>query len=350
MRLGASIGYFAADGDPAADLAFAREAERLGYGSLWVSEPYGQDGAVVLGWIAGATERIALGTNVLAIPGRTPAMCAQTAATLDVISGGRLTLGLGASGPQVSEGWHGVPFARQLARTAEYIDVVRMALRREVVEYKGETIELPLPDGQGKALKLILRPPRAEIPVYLAALGPRNVELCGRIADGWLPWLWAPEHAAVVGAPLVRGLQDAGRAPGDVAICPSAYALVDDDLDAARDAMRPHVALYVGGMGSRKSNFYNRIVASYGYEDVARHVQDLYLDGRQRDAAAALPEELIDLVTLCGPIDRVADRLAAYAGAGADTLIVVPVASGERRLEQLRLVSEAAERAGTVTA
>ena len=187
-------------------------------------------------------------------------------------------------------------------------------------------------------------------PVYLAALGPRSVELCGRSADGWLPWLWAPEHAVAAGEPLTRGAAAAGRSPADVAVCPSAYVCVSDDIDAARDALRPTLALYVGGMGSRRSNFYNRTVASFGFEDAARRVQDLYLEGRRSEAAAALPAELIDQVALCGPLDRVAARLSAYADVGADTVIAVPIATGEQRLEQLRLLALAAERSGMVAA
>jgi F420-dependent oxidoreductase-like protein len=350
MRLGLNTGYVGSDGTAGTALALALEAERLGYDSLWVPEPYGNDAATALGWLAGQTERILLGTGILAIPGRTPAMCAQTAATLDLISGGRLLLGLGTSGPQVSEGWHGVPFARQLARTREYVDVVRMALRRERVEYHGETIDLPLEGGEGKPLKLLLRPPRAEVPVYLAALGPRNVALCGELADGWLPFLWAPEHAAELREPLDEGALAAGRAPGAVAVCPTAFLSVSDDLESARDAVRPMLALYVGGMGSRTRNFYNRMISSYGFDDVAQQVQELYLAGRRQEAASALPDELIDMVTLCGPVDRVADRLSAYREAGATTVIVFPVGSAEGRLEQVREFARAADRSGQVEA
>jgi F420-dependent oxidoreductase-like protein len=235
-----------------------------------------------------------------------------------------------------------VPFARQLQRTREYVEVVRMALRREVVRYDGETVQLPLPGGEGKALKLILRPVRDEIPIYLAALGPKNVALCGEVADGWLPLWYAPEHAARLHEPLGER---------DVAVCPSVMLRIDDDLDAARAVMRPALALYVGGMGSRRRNFYNALIASYGYEDVAREVQELYLDGRQGEAAALLPDELIDLVCMVGGVDRVADRLAAYRDAGVDTLIAIPAAwSADDRVGQLRLLVEAAERSGLVAA
>lgn len=346
MKLGANVGYFGMLGDVADELRFAQESERLGYDSLWVGEPYGNDAATVLAWFAGATSRIALGSSILAIPGRTATMTAQTAATLDAISGGRLVLGLGTSGPQVSEGWHGVAFAKQLQRTREYIEVVRMALRREVVRYDGETIRLPLPDGSGKALKLIFRPLRAEVPIYLAALGPRNVRLCGELADGWLPLWWAPEHAARLAEPLIEGQRTAGRAEDSVAVVPNVMVRIDEDEQAARDLVRPALALYVGGMGSREQNFYNRLIASYGFEDVARRVQDLYLDGHKADATALIPDELVDLVCLAGSADRVADRLTAYTDAGADTLMGIPVGLGaEDRLAQLRLLAVAAERA-----
>ena len=349
MLLGANVGYFGMLGAVSEELRFARESERLGFDSLWVGEPYGNDAATVLAWFAGATSRIRLGSAILAIPGRTAAMTAQTAATLDAISGGRLILGLGTSGPQVSEGWHGVPFARQLTRTREYIDVARMALRREVVRYDGQTIQLPLPDGPGKALKLIMRPVRAEVPIYLAAMGPRNVRLCGEIADGWLPLWWAPEHAARLAQPLHEGREAAGRSRDSVAVVPNVMVRIDPDEQAARDLVRPMLALYVGGMGSREQNFYHRLIASYGYEDIATRVQDLYLDGHQREATALIPDDLIDLVCLCGSAARVADRLGAYAHAGADTLMAIPAAtSHEDRLTQLRLLADAAEHSDTI--
>lgn len=347
MRIGANVGYFGALAGVEDELRFAVEAERLGYHSLWVGEPYGNDAATVLAWFAGATSRITLGSGILAIPGRTPAMCGQTAATLDLISGGRLVLGLGASGPQVSEGWHGVPFARQLRRTREYVDIVRMVVRRDRVRYDGEAFRLPLPDGPGKPLKLILHPPRPEIPIHLAALGPRNLELCGEIADGWLPLWYAPEHAERLAAPLVAGAERAGRAPARVAVSPSVTFRVDDDLERARAFMRPGLALYVGGMGSREQNFYRALIGSYGYEELTLAVQDRYLGGDQAGAAAMLPDELVDLVCLCGPEERVAARLRDYAAAGVDEVIGIPVAIGaEDRLDQLRRLAAAAKDAG----
>jgi F420-dependent oxidoreductase-like protein len=349
MRLGVNVGYWGLGLTAEQQLRIVREAEGIGYESVWAAEAYGSDTATVLAWLAAGTERIKLGSAIFQMPGRSPMMTAMTAATLDQLSGGRFLLGLGPSGPQVSEGWHGVRFARQLQRTREYVEVVRMALARERVEYHGETIELPLPDGPGKALKLMISPVQERIPVYLAAMGPKNVALTGEIADGWLPFLFSPEHVAEFRPLLEEGAQRSGRSLDGFDIAPSVNVLISDDVDAARDSMRPVLALYVGGMGSREKNFYNRLVASYGFEDAAREVQDLYLDGRKDEAAAALPPELIDTVTLCGPADRVRERLAVYAEAGVGTLGISPMAfDAEQRLEQLRLVAELAEAAATV--
>jgi F420-dependent oxidoreductase-like protein len=254
-------------------------------------------------------------------------------------------LGIGTSGPQVAEGWHGQRFGRQLQRTREYVEVVRMALRRERLEYRGETLELPLPDGPGKALKLTIALVQERIPVYIAAIGPRNTALAAEIADGWLPTLFSPEHVAILRPLLEQGFAraDDGKSFGDFDIAPMVSAFVTDDRAAARDAMRPHVALYVGGMGSREQNFYNEVVRRYGFEDAAREVQELYLEGRKEEAAAALPGELSDAVSVCGPADVVRERLAVFRDAGVGTLIVSPMAwSFTDRREQLRLVAELA--------
>jgi F420-dependent oxidoreductase-like protein len=348
VKLGLNLGYWGA-GNDAANLELAKEADRLGFSVVWAAEAYGSDAATVLAWIAPHLEHAKIASGIFQMPARSPAMTAMTAATIDQLSGGRFRLGLGPSGPQVSEGWHGVRFARQLQRTREYVDVVRMALRRERLEYHGETIDLPLPDGPGKALKLTISPVQDEIPIYLAAIGPKNVGLTGEIADGWLPVFLAPEHLDVLMAPLEEGAQRAGRTLEDFDIAPTVNVLISDDVEAARDAMRPILALYVGGMGSREKNFYNALVQRYGFEDAAREVQDLYLDGKKEEAAAALPAELIDTVTLCGSEDRVRDRLAVYAQAGVGTLGVSPMAfDAESRLEQLKLVAELAEAAAAV--
>jgi F420-dependent oxidoreductase-like protein len=245
----------------------------------------------------------------------------------------------------VAEGWHGQRVGRQLQRTREYVDVVRMALRRERVEYHGETLELPLPDGPGKALKLTIAPVQERMPIYLAAIGPKNTALAAEIADGWMPTLFSPEHVGEFRPLLEEGFARAGADKGfdDFDIAPTANFFVTDDLSSARDAMRAYIALYVGGMGSRKQNFYNSLVQRYGFEDAAREVQELYLAGRRDEAAAALPGELIDHVTLCGPADRVRDRLAVFREAGVGTLIVSPMAwTFEERRSQLRLLAELA--------
>jgi F420-dependent oxidoreductase-like protein len=279
------------------------------------------------------------------MPGRSAAMTAMTAATLDQLSGGRFLLGIGTSGPQVAEGWHGQRFARQLRRTREYVDVLRMALARERVVYAGETITLPLPDGPGKALKLTIAPVQERLPIYIAAIGPRNTTLTAEIADGWIPTLFSPEHVAEFRPLLEEGFARAGNGKGfaDFDIAPTVNLYLSDDREAARDAMRPFLALYVGGMGSREQNFYNQLVRRYGFEDAARAVQDLYLDGRKDEAAAALPAELIDAVSLVGPPDVVRDRLAVFRDAGVGTLMVTPMAwTYADRLAQLRAVAELA--------
>jgi F420-dependent oxidoreductase-like protein len=345
LQLGVHIGYWGLGLGAAEQLTVVQDAERLGYDSVWTAEAYGSDAVTVLAWLAAQTERIRLGSAILQMPGRSAAMTAMTAATLDHLSNGRALLGLGTSGPQVAEGWHGQRFAHQLQRTREYVEVVRKALRRERLEYSGETLQLPLPDGPGKALKLTIAPVQERIPIYIAAIGPRNTELTAEVADGWIPTLFSPEHVAEFRPLLEEGFARAGdgKSLDDFDIAPTVNVLISDDVAAARDAMRPYLALYVGGMGSRERNFYNEVVRRYGFEDAARAVQDLYLEGRKDDAAAALPDALIDAVSLCGPADAVRERLAVFRDAGVGTLIVTPVAwSSEQRREQLRLVAELA--------
>src|SRR5215469_11309913 len=252
MKLGVSLGYLIPGVSPAEHLEVVQEAERLGYDSVWAAEAYGSDTATVLGWLAGQTSKIRLGSGIFQMPARSPAMTAMTAATIDQLSGGRMIVGIGSSGPQVAEGWHGQRFAHQLQRTREYVAVVRMALRRERVEFHGETLELPLPDGPGKALKLTISPVQEQIPIYLAAIGPKNTALAGEISDGWLPTLFSPEHVSEFRPLLEEGFARAGDGKGfaDFEIIPTVTAMVSDDREAARDAMRHYLALYVGGMGS----------------------------------------------------------------------------------------------------
>jgi F420-dependent oxidoreductase-like protein len=346
MKLGIHIGYWGLGFTVQEQLQLVQEAERLGYDSVWAAEAYGSDAATVLAWLAAGTSTINLGSAIFQIPARSAAMTAMTAATIDQLSGGRMRLGVGASGPQVAEGWHGQRYGRMLQRTREYVAVVRMALARERVEFHGETLELPLPDGPGKALKLTIAPVQEQIPIYLAAIGPKNTALAGEIADGWIPTLFAPEHVAEFRTHLEEGAGRAGRSLDGFDIAPTVNVSITDDLAAGRDAMRPYLALYIGGMGSREQNFYNRLAQRYGFEVAAKEVQDLYLDGKREEAWAALPDELIDLVTLCGPKDVVRERLAVYREAGVGTLMVTPMAwTAPERLEQLRLVAELAEAA-----
>jgi F420-dependent oxidoreductase-like protein len=343
VKLGIHIGYWGLGLSARDQLALVQEAERLGYDSVWAAEAYGSDAATVLAWLAAGTSTIRLGSAVFQMPARSAAMTAMTAATLDQLSGGRMLLGLGSSGPQVAEGWHGQRFAHQLQRTREYVAVVRMALARERVAIDGETLTLPLPNGPGKSLKLTIGPVQAQIPIFLAAVGPNNTRLAGEIADGWIPMLLAPEHLAQLRGLLEEGAARSGRSLEGFQIAPQVYASVGEDLQAARDAMRPMLALYIGGMGSREQNFYNQLMIRYGFEESAHEVQKLYLDGRQREAAAALPDELIDSVCLCGPAAHVRERLARYRDAGVDTLGITPLADdAQGRLAQLRILAELA--------
>src|SRR6476469_8014759 len=328
MRLGLHIGYWGLGLTADEQLKLVREAEALGFDSVWSAEAYGSDAATVLAWIAGQTEKIKLGSAIFQMPGRSPAMTAMTAVTIDQLSNGRMLLGIGSSGPQVAEGWHGQPFAKQLQRTREYVDIVRMALARERVEYSGDSYVLPIPDGPGKALKLMIAPVQEKIPIYIAAIGPKNTALTGEIADGWIPTFFSPEYMHEA-----RKLLDEGPAQRDGGKLP-------DDIARARDAMRPLIALYVGGMGSRDRNFYNQLVSRYGFEDAAREVQNLYLDGKKDEAAAALPDELIDQTTLAGSADHIKERLAVYADAGVGTLMFSPMDfTAEGRSRVLRTVA-----------
>jgi F420-dependent oxidoreductase-like protein len=343
MKLGVHVGYWGLGLTSSDQLDIVQEAERLGYDSVWTAEAYGSDAATILGWLAAGTSKIKLGSAIFQIPARSAGMTAMTAATLDVLSDGRFLLGVGTSGPQVSEGWHGVRFGKQLQRTREYVEVLRMALARERVEYHGETIELPLPDGPGKALKLTIAPVQERIPIYLAAIGPKNTALAGEIADGWIPTLLDPSHLGELRKNLQEGADRAGRSLDGFDIAPTVQCFVSDDVDGARDAMRPVIALYVGGMGSRKQNFYNQLVQRYGFEDAAKEVQDLYLEGKKDEAAAALPTDLIDRIAIVGPKDVCRERIAAYRDAGVGTLGVTPFAfTKDARLEQLRLIADLA--------
>jgi F420-dependent oxidoreductase-like protein len=341
MKLGISVGYWGLGLTAGQQIELVKEAEAAGFDSVWAAEAYGSDAATVLAWIAAQTEKIKLGSAIFQMPARSPAMTAMTAATLDQLSDGRVILGLGSSGPQVAEGWHGQRFPKQLQRTREYVDILRKALSRERLEYDGEIYKLPLPDGPGKALKLTIAPVQDQIPIYIAAIGPKNTQLAGEIADGWIPLFFSPEHVSDAKQLLEEGAARSGRSLNGFEISPSVQIRIDDDIDRARDAMRPFLALYVGGMGSREKNFYNALVRRYGFEEAADEVQNLYLDGKKEEAAAALPDELIDSTTLVGPRDAIAERLSVYRDAGVGTLMVTPVAfDPEERKTMVRELAE----------
>jgi len=346
MRLGVNLGYWGANND-ADNLELAKEADRLGYAVAWAAEAYGSDAATVLTWVAAHTQRIDVGSAIFQIPGRTPALTAMTAATLDTLSGGRFRLGLGVSGPQVSEGWHGVRFDKPLGRTREYVAIVRSALRRETVRFEGEHWTLPLPDGPGKALKLTVHPVRENIPIYLAAVGPKNLELCGEIADGWLAIFFSPEHAAESLAHVQTGRAIAGETMAGFDVAVTMPVVVGDDVAACAEPIRAYAALYLGGMGSRDKNFYNALAVRMGFGAAAATVQDLYLDRQHRAAAAAVPLDFIDQTSLIGPPARIADRLKAHAEVGVTTVNVASHAQTlPERVAALRTVSEALDAAG----
>jgi len=353
MRLGLNLGYWGAGGD-ADNLALARAADDLGYDSCWAAEAYGSDAATVLTWVAAQTSRIHVGSAVFQIPARSAAMTAMTAATLDTLSGGRFRLGLGVSGPQVSEGWHGVRFDKPLARTLDYVAVVRKALAREEVAYQGEHIVLPLPDGPGKALRLTVRPVREQVPLYLAAVGPKNLELCGRIADGWQGVFFSPEHSGATLDALRAGRRQAGH-DGDEPldgfdVMTSTPVVVGNDPKACADLLRGYYALYIGGMGSREKNFYHQLATRMGFGEQADRVQDHFLAKEHREAMAAVPFEMIDASALLGPPGRIAERIGSYAQAGITTLSVATRApSLQDRLDALRVTQDAAREAGVLT-
>jgi F420-dependent oxidoreductase-like protein len=332
VRLGFYMGYAPPGTNPTELIELAQEAERLGYDSAWAAEAWGTDAVSVLAWLAATTTTLKIGSAILQIPARTPANTAMTAATLDLMSGGRFLLGLGTSGPQVVEGWHGEPWGKPLGKTREYVELVRAALRRETIEHDGEHYQVPYrgPDatGLGKPLKLMARPHRAEIPIYLASMRRRSVALAAEIADGWLPIFFSPERARTTfPVPFERDGLD---------VAPAVPAVLSDDVESARDALKPYYALYIGGMGARDKNFYNELAREYDFEAAAEKIQDLFLDGRQRDAAAAVPDELVDELALVGPQERIADRLAAWRESGATTMLV-----SARDAATLRAVAEA---------
>jgi len=346
MQLGLNLGYWGA-GNDADNLTLAKEADRLGYAVAWVAEAYGSDAPTVLAFVAAQTERIDIGSAIFQIPGRTPANCAMTAATLDTLSGGRFRLGLGVSGPQVSEGWHGVRFDKPLARTREYSDIVKLALSRQKVRYEGQHYVLPLPDGPGKALQLTVHPVREHIPMYLAAVGPKNLELSGELFDGWLAIFYSPEHAAEQRTSLEAGRTKAGKTLEGFDIVPTVPLVVGDDARACADPVRPYAALYVGGMGSREKNFYNQLAVRMGFEQAAAQIQDKYLSRDYAGAAAAVPYEFLAQTALLGGKEQIAERMQALAESGVTTLTLSPFNDSlEARIASLRTAVEALELSG----
>jgi len=331
MRLGFYMGYAPPGTSPLEPIAMAQEAEELGYDSAWAAESWGTDCVSVLAWLGATTDRIKLGSAIMQIPGRTPANTAMTAATLDLLSGGRFLLGLGTSGPQVVEGWHGQPWGKPLVKTREYVEIVRTALRRDLVEHHGVHYDIPVQGGTGlgKPLKLMARPLRADIPIYLAAMGPKAVAQAFEIADGWLPLFWSPEKARGIWGEAMS----ATRAEFDIAA--TAPVILIDDVEAGREFLKPYYALYIGGMGARGKNFYNDLACRYGYEAEASEIQDLYLGGYKRDAAAAVPDAFVDEVALVGPKERLAERVEAWRESGATTLLV-----STQQPEALRALAE----------
>ncbi|MEU6064164.1 MULTISPECIES: LLM class F420-dependent oxidoreductase [Streptomyces] len=329
MELSIPLDY-ATDPRTAADEAAALES--AGLDAVWVAEAYGFDAPTIMGYLAARTERMKIGSAILNVYSRTPALIAQTAAGIDAMSGGRAVIGLGASGPQVIEGWHGKPYDKPLGRTRETIELTRRILRREVIDHHGIT-DMPRPGGLGKPLKILTKPVRPAVPLYVASLGPANVRMTAEIADGWLPTLFVPEKAADVwGKPLAEGAARRDPALGPLQIVAGGLLAIGEHAAAARDLARPKIALYVGGMGAPGKNFYNDLAVAYGYEKEARLIQELYLSGRKKEAEAAVPDELCELMSLCGPEGYVRERVAAFREAGVTMLNVVPVGPEPARL------------------
>ena len=339
MRLGLIQGQFGPRVKINLDLI--QEAESLGFDSCWTAEAYGNDAIVPLTWIAAKTERIRLGTAIMQIPARSPAMTAMTAMTLDALSGGRFILGLGPSGPQVVEGWHGVPYGKPLTGVREYIAIIRAILRRDKpVEFQGEAYQLPYTGpgatGLGRPLKSILHP-REDLEIYTAAISPKGVETAAEVADGFFPVWMNPERFDLFAPSLEAGFKKAGgkKSLENFDVAPFVTVIVGDDVEKCRQMIKPMMALYIGGMGARNKNFYNDYTKRLGYEEDAVRIQDLYLDGKKAEAAAAVPDALIDDISLCGPRERIAERVEAWKASPVGTLCL-----GVGQPEALRLMAE----------
>lgn len=327
MKLSTMLMY---DGNPRAAADQVTALERAGLDTVWVAEAYGFDSPTLMGYLAAVTETVEIGAAILNVYSRTPALLAQTAAGLDNVSQGRAILGLGASGPQVIEGWHGMAYDKPLTRTREAVDIIRAAVRRDTVSYDGKVFHLPLPQGEGtglgKPLKMLTKPERKAVPIYIAALGEKSVQGAAEYADGWLPFMFSPEGAERVwGDALEKGREKRDPALAPLEIAAGGMVAVGEDVKGMLDLARPMLALYIGGMGARGKNFYNDLARSYGFEAEAKKIQDLYLDGHKRDAEAEVPLELLEQVNLVGPESYVKERIAAFREAGVTNLQVAPV-------------------------
>ena len=340
MRLGLTIGY--SGSAMKLDMPMIEEADRLGFYSVWSAEAYGSDAVTPLAWIAARTKQIHVASGIMQMPARTPAMTAMTATTLDQLSGGRFLLGLGVSGPQVVEGWHGEPYGKPLVKTREYVEIVRKIWAREQpVEHQGEHYQIPYrgpgATGLGKPLKSILH--GRQIPIYIAAIGPKSVEQAAEIADGWLPIWYSPHRTHVFKGALDAGFARAGggKSLATFDIAASVNVVIGADVQKCLDHIKPGLALYIGGMGARGKNFYNDLACRYGFEAEAKRIQDLYLGGKKDEAAAAVPDQLADEVSLVGPPESIRDRLQAWRESGVTTVVC-----GTRQIEALRVLAEAA--------
>jgi F420-dependent oxidoreductase-like protein len=339
MRLSTQLNYA---GDASASAGQLRAMEAAGLDMVWVAEAYSFDAVSVMGYLAAKTDTVQIASGILPIYTRTPTLLAMTAASLDSLSNGRCVLGLGASGPQVIEGFHGVPYDRPLGRTREIVDICRQVWKRERLVHDGTSYKIPLPEGQGtglgKPLKLINHPLRADIPIYVASLGPKNVEMTAEVADGWMPLFYLPERANEVwGADLAAGAAKRSADLGPLEVVAGSLLAIGDGAEQMRELARPMLALYVGGMGAKGRNFYNDLICRYGYEKEAEQIQDLYLAGKKDEAAALIPDELLEKTTLCGPEGYLRERIAAFKEAGTTVLNVTPIGPDvPKMIEQVR--------------
>ena len=332
LELGLNLGYWGIGPQGEEAIEIVEAAERLGYDSVWAAESYGSDAVSVLAYLAAKTETIGLGAAILQVPARQPAAAAMAGVTIDALSNGRFIFGFGPSGPQVSEGWYGVPYEKPWGRTREYVEIVKQVVARGGrLEYEGKHFTLPLTDGegvtgQGKALKLNIHPVRNEIPVYLGAIGRKSVELAAEIADGWIPIFFSVDKwREAWGEHIETGLAKGGRSRETFMVSPSVQVAIDGDLDAARGLVKAGLLLYLGGMGSKKTNFYADLTRRFGFAEVADEVQSLYLDGKREEAYAAIPDELVDATAMIGTEGEIAERVKQFADEGVDRMIVSPV-------------------------